>query len=95
VLQARWLGRVRYRDAHALQRALFEHADDYLLLLEHPHVYTLGVRAPLEHVLVPPASVGAELVETDRGGDLTYHGPGELVGYPIVGVPMGPDARPP
>ena len=94
MLQARWLGRVRYRDAHALQRALFERPDDYLLLLEHPHVYTLGVRASLEHVLVPPASVGAELVKTDRGGDVTYHGPGQLVGYPIVGVPMGPDATP-
>jgi lipoic acid synthetase len=94
VLHARWLGRVRYRDAHALQRALFERSDDYLLLLEHPHVYTLGVRASLEHVLVPPASVGAELVKTDRGGDVTYHGPGQLVVYPIVGVPMGPDATP-
>jgi len=60
VLHARWLGRVRYRDAHALQHALFEHADDYLLLLEHPHVYTLGVRASLDHVLVPaPASWSA------------------------------------
>ena len=94
MLQARWLGRVRYRDAHALQRALFERADDYLLLLEHPHVYTLGVRASLDHVLVPPASVGAELVKTDRGGDVTYHGPGQLVGYPILDVPMGPDATP-
>jgi lipoic acid synthetase len=95
VLRARWLGRVRYRDAHALQHALFERAgDDYLLLLEHPHVYTLGVRAPLDHVLVPPATVGAELVKTDRGGDVTYHGPGQLVGYPIVRVPMAPDATP-
>jgi lipoic acid synthetase len=93
--QVRWLGRVRYRDAHALQHALFEHAtDDYLLLLEHPHVYTLGVRADLAHVLVPPASVGAELVKTDRGGDVTYHGPGQLVGYPIVSVPMAPGATP-
>jgi lipoic acid synthetase len=94
VLHARWLGRVRYRDALALQRALFAGTDDYLLLLEHPHVYTLGVRASLEHVLVPPASVGAELVKTDRGGDVTYHGPGQLVGYPILTVPMGPDATP-
>jgi lipoic acid synthetase len=94
-LRTRWLGRVRYQDAHALQRALFDRAaDDYLLLLEHPHVYTLGVRASLEHVLVPPASVGAELVKTDRGGDVTYHGPGQLVGYPIISVPMGPDAVP-
>jgi lipoic acid synthetase len=94
-LQVRWLGRVRYRDAHALQHGLFEHGDDdYLLLLEHPHVYTLGVRADLAHVLVPPASVGAELVKTDRGGDVTYHGPGQLVGYPIMSVPMGPGATP-
>ena len=94
-LRVRWLGRVRYQDAHAVQRALWSRsADDHLLLLEHPHVYTLGVRAKLEHVLVPPASVGAELLKTDRGGDVTYHGPGQLVGYPIVSVPMGPDATP-
>jgi lipoic acid synthetase len=94
-LRVRWLGRVRYRDAHALQRALWSRAGaDYLLLLEHPHVYTLGVRAKLEHVLVPPADVGAELVKTDRGGDVTYHGPGQLVGYPIVSVPGGKDATP-
>ena len=93
MLRARWLGRVHYRDAHALQRALFAAAaDDYLLLLEHPHVYTLGVRAQPEHVLVPPESVGAELVRADRGGDVTYHGPGQLVGYPIVSVPTVPGA---
>ncbi|HUP84201.1 MAG TPA: lipoyl synthase [Acidimicrobiales bacterium] len=94
-LRIRWLGRVRYADAHALQRALFQRSpDDHLLLLEHPHVYTLGVRAKGEHVLVDPASVGAELIKTDRGGDVTYHGPGQLVGYPIVSVPMGPEATP-
>jgi lipoic acid synthetase len=88
MLRVRWLGRVRYRDAYALQRGLFTQSpDDHLLLLEHPHVYTLGVRADLGHVLVPPASVGAELVKTDRGGDVTYHGPGQLVGYPILTVP--------
>jgi len=87
-LHVRWLGRVRYRDAHALQRGLYEQAvDDHLLLLEHPHVYTLGVRADARHVLVDPASVGAELVPTDRGGDVTYHGPGQLVGYPILHLP--------
>ncbi len=56
---------------------------DHLLLLEHPHVYTLGVRADAANVLVDPASVGADLLEVDRGGDVTYHGPGQLVGYPI------------
>ncbi|HEY3143088.1 MAG TPA: lipoyl(octanoyl) transferase LipB, partial [Acidimicrobiales bacterium] len=87
----RWLGRVPYREALAVQRALHERADDdYLLLLEHPHVYTLGVRADMRHVLVPPASVGADLVRADRGGDVTYHGPGQLVGYPIVSVSHRP-----
>ncbi len=87
-LRIRWLGRVPYGEAHELQKALFGRSpDDHLLLLEHPHVYTLGVRADLEHVLVPPASVGAELVRADRGGDVTYHGPGQLVGYPILSVP--------
>jgi lipoic acid synthetase len=94
-LQVRWLGRVAYNDALALQHAL--HADrnsDYVLLLEHPHVYTLGVRARPEHVLVSPERVGADLVKTDRGGDVTYHGPGQLVAYPIVTVPPGSDANP-
>jgi len=87
-LRARWLGTVRYSDADALQRGLHQRStDDYLLLLEHPHVFTLGTQAHPEHVLVPPASVGAELHHVDRGGDVTYHGPGQLVGYPIVTLP--------
>jgi lipoic acid synthetase len=95
MLRVRWLGRVPYREAHALQRGLHERSNEaYLLLLEHDHVYTLGVRADPAHVLVPPASVGADLVRTDRGGDVTYHGPGQLVGYPIRSVPMGPNATP-
>ena len=86
-LRARWLGRVAYREADALQRALHGRSDDdYLLLLEHPHVYTLGSRATLENVLVAPGSVGADLVRADRGGDVTYHGPGQLVGYPILSL---------
>ena len=63
-------------------------ADDHLLLLEHPHVYTLGVRADLapRPRATRPTS-GADLVRTDRGGDVTYHGPGQLVGYPILSLP--------
>ena len=87
-LRVRRLGRVTYADGDALQRALHDRsAADYLLLLEHPHVYTLGTRADPTHVLVPPAAVGADLVHVDRGGDVTYHGPGQLVGYPIVTLP--------
>ena len=88
-LRVRWLGRVPYREALAVQQALFDHgARDHLLLLEHPHVFTHGPRADLAtNVLVDPASVGAELVAVKRGGDVTYHGPGQLVGYPIVNVP--------
>lgn len=84
-LRVRWLGAVGYNDALALQRALFSSSShDYLLLLQHPHTYTLGVRADLANVLVDPGAVGAELVRADRGGDVTYHGPGQLVGYPIL-----------
>lgn len=87
-LRVRWLGPVPYREAFDLQRALHERsADDHLLLLEHPHVYTLGRNADPAHVLAAPDSVGADLVATDRGGDVTYHGPGQLVGYPIVSLP--------
>jgi lipoic acid synthetase len=86
-LRARWLGTVPYHDAEALQRAVHERSGaDYLLLQEHPHVYTLGSSADPAHVLRDPASVGAVLVTADRGGDVTYHGPGQLVGYPIVSL---------
>jgi lipoic acid synthetase len=87
-LRVRWLGSVRYRDAHVLQRSLRDRSsDDHLLLLEHPHVYTLGLRSDPAHLLVEPSSVGAELDRADRGGDVTYHGPGQLVGYPILSLP--------
>jgi lipoic acid synthetase len=88
-LHVRRLGVVEYDEALALQTELFERTgESWLLLLEHPHVYTLGVRARPEHILVDPASVGARLVRTNRGGDVTYHGPGQLVGYPILDVPF-------
>ena len=93
-LRVRWLGRVRYRDAHALQRALFRSDDDYLLLLEHPHVYTRGVRTKPEHLLDDVEKLGADLVDADRGGDITYHGPGQLVGYPIISISMRPGIVP-
>ncbi len=87
-MRARWIGRVPYKEALALQRALHTRAvDDYLLLLEHPHVYTLGRNADTAHLLIPPADVGADLEPADRGGDVTYHGPGQLVGYPIITLP--------
>ena len=95
MLRVRRLGLVRYQEAYALQRALARRGrDDYLLLLEHPHVYTLGVRADPSHVLRDPASVGAELVRADRGGDVTYHGPGQLVIYPVVTLDEDPGAAP-
>jgi len=84
----RWLGRVRYRDALALQQAIHAHgADDHLLLLEHHPVYTLGIRASMENLLAPPQEVGADLEQADRGGDITFHGPGQLVGYPLLHLP--------
>ena len=88
VLRIRWLGPVAYDDALALQRRLHGHsADDHLLLLEHPHVVTLGRRGRREHLLVDVEALGGSVVETDRGGEVTYHGPGQLVGYPILTVP--------
>ena len=87
-LRVRWLGRVTFADAHALQSGLHARsAGAHLLLLEHPSVYTLGVRGTLDHVLVPPADLPGELVRTNRGGDITWHGPGQLVGYPVLDVP--------
>jgi lipoyl(octanoyl) transferase len=87
-----WLGRVAYRPAFELQQIVAqlraeEKLPDTLLLLEHEHVYTLGRRAPEEEILLDPealASRGIAVERTDRGGRVTYHGPGQLVGYPIV-----------
>jgi lipoic acid synthetase len=87
-LRVRWLGRVPYREALAVQQGLFERGSgQHLLLLEHPHVFTYGRTADLAaNLLCEPAAVGAELVAVKRGGDITYHGPGQLVGYPILTV---------
>jgi lipoic acid synthetase len=88
VLRVRWLGRVPYREVLALQHGLFENgSEQHLLLLEHPHVFTYGPRADLAtNLKCDPASVGADFVEVKRGGDITYHGPGQLVGYPILSI---------
>lgn len=88
------LGRVSYLDALELQRRLVAarqqgEGRDTLLLVEHPPVYTLGKRASRGNVLLDPAQLearGIEVVEVDRGGDVTYHGPGQLVGYPILAL---------
>ncbi len=95
MLRIRSLGSVPYHEAFALQHALATEArDDYLLMLQHPHTYTLGAHADEHHVLVEPSLVGAVLEHTDRGGDVTYHGPGQLVAYPIVTVPDDPGSGP-
>jgi len=95
-LRVRWLGRVSYDEASDLQQAIWEGkalgrtADDYALLLEHPHVYTVGRNGDGSNLTISAAmvdAVGATLHHIDRGGDITYHGPGQLVGYPIVDVP--------
>jgi lipoate-protein ligase B len=87
-----WLGSVPYREAWALQRALVAavragERPDSLLLLEHPAVFTIGRRGDGSMLLWTEAECarrGVEVVRTDRGGDVTYHGPGQLVGYPIL-----------
>lgn len=91
-LEVRRLGRVPYADGLALQDELVAarragEIPDTLLLLEHPHVITLGSASDGSHVLLDEGErrlVGIELFETGRGGDVTYHGPGQLVGYPIL-----------
>ena len=93
-LHVRYLGCVPYAEAWELQRQLVAQrsADaipDTLLLLEHPPTYTIGRSGGHDHLLVSPtelAARGASLIEVDRGGDVTYHGPGQLVGYPILQI---------
>ena len=100
LLDVRRLGLVPYADGLELQRALVEDrkADripDTLLLLQHPHVVTIGVKKDgRAHIIATPeqlAARGVEVFETGRGGDVTYHGPGQIVGYPIID--LNPDRR--
>ena len=91
-LQVQRLGLLPYGDGLDLQAGLVAdrragHIPDQLLLLQHPHVITLGTSSHSDHVLLDEAErklLGIELFETGRGGDVTYHGPGQLVGYPIL-----------
>ena len=86
------LGRMSYSGALAVQQRIAAErkqglGSDHLLFVEHPHVVTIGRNGHEENVLAPEETLrraGIELYETDRGGDVTYHGPGQLVGYPIV-----------
>jgi lipoyl(octanoyl) transferase len=92
IIRACWLGRTPYRQAWDLQERLVGqlrdgHGADTLLLLEHPHVYTMGKAASPDHLLwseAERARRGVEVVWSDRGGEATYHGPGQLVGYPVL-----------
>ncbi|HEX6507639.1 MAG TPA: lipoyl(octanoyl) transferase LipB [Chloroflexota bacterium] len=89
------LGTIEYRHGWELQRALAEmrrhdRITDVLLLLEHPHTYTLGRRGKPENILLTAAQLrrrGIGVHDVDRGGDVTYHGPGQVVGYPILKLP--------
>jgi lipoyl(octanoyl) transferase len=91
-LEAVWLGRIGYREAWELQKELVaKRAEgsigDRLLLLEHDPVLTLGRQADEAHVLASPRELrrrGIEVIRVERGGEVTYHGPGQLVGYPII-----------
>jgi lipoyl(octanoyl) transferase len=99
-LEVRRLGIVPYAEGLELQRRLVEerragHLPDTLLLLQHPHVLTVGVKKEgRRHVLAAPErleALGVEVFDTGRGGDVTYHGPGQVVGYPILD--LNPDRR--
>lgn len=105
-LEVRWLGRVAYRDAWDLQHELVtkrrsDQIPDQLLLLEHPPVLTLGGRADPAHVLASDDELARreiEVIRVERGGEVTYHGPGQLVAYPIIklaqrGVVLRPFVR--
>src|SRR5437870_13720753 len=97
-LRATWLARVDYLEGWRLQEAvagrLRAGADERLLLLEHDAVYTIGRRGTTDHLLAGFGELrraGASVYRVDRGGDITYHGPGQLVGYPVVRLGDTPD----
>jgi lipoic acid synthetase len=92
MLRRRHLGRVSFAEANDLQRALLQTSDDYVLLFEHPPTYTRGVRTLEEHFLIPPSQLNAVVIDADRGGDVTYHAPGQVVAWAIVSVDDDPAA---
>ncbi len=93
------LGQLEYTEAWALQDQIVsarsaDKTPDTLLFVEHPHTYTLGSSAHLENILFTPAELAAHKIAVhtvNRGGDVTYHGPGQLVGYPILKLAAGDD----
>jgi len=91
-LRVRYVGRVPFGEARDLQQALVGSEHDYVLILEHPTTITLGRNADESHILLEPASIGAELVATDRGGDVTLHAPGQVVAYAHVSLEEDPKA---
>jgi lipoic acid synthetase len=92
VLRRRHLGRISFAEANDFQRALLQASDDYILVFEHPPTYTRGIRTMEEHFLVPPESLNAVVIDADRGGDVTYHAPGQVVAWAIVTVADDPSA---
>jgi lipoic acid synthetase len=92
MLRRRHLGRISFAEANDFQRALLQSRDDYILVFEHPPTYTRGVRTLDEHFLVPPESLDAVVIDADRGGDVTYHAPGQVVAWAIVTVADDPSA---
>jgi lipoic acid synthetase len=92
VLRRRHLGRISFAEANDFQRALLQSNDDYVLLFEHPPTYTRGIRTLDEHFLVPIESLDAVVIDADRGGDVTYHAPGQVVAWAIVTVDDDPSA---
>lgn len=92
MLRRRHLGRISFAEANDFQRALLQASDDYILVFEHPPTYTRGIRTKDEHFLVPPSSLDAVVVDADRGGDVTYHAPGQVVAWAIVTVDDDPSS---